>query len=167
MRRFDLFVLAIGLVACSYPASQTYRASETGKKLEVEHAVVVSSREVTVTEDPDVNKNWYGPLAGATVGGVSATAGGASDAIVIGAAVIGLGLGFLIEEAADTRKGHEYIRNPRPHRRNRKLPPGRTVAADPARKRTEVDLDQRSPGGFHRSFTREGKHMEDAQWQVA
>jgi outer membrane lipoprotein SlyB len=34
---------------------------------------------------------------------------GARDAIVVGAAVIGLGLGFLIEEAADTRNGHEYI----------------------------------------------------------
>jgi outer membrane lipoprotein SlyB len=102
-------VLALGLAACSYPTSQTYRASETGRKLEVEYATVISSRAVTVIEDPDAKKNWYGPIAGATVGGVSASAGGASDAIVIGAAVIGLGLGFLIEEMADTRKGHEYI----------------------------------------------------------
>jgi outer membrane lipoprotein SlyB len=109
MKIFPIIVLAVALVACSYESSDTYRASETGQKLSVEYAVVQSSREVTVTEDTDVEKNWYGPVATATVAGVGANVGGANDAIVFGAAVLGLGLGYLIEEAADTRKGHEYI----------------------------------------------------------
>ena len=101
--------MVFALAACSYESSGTYRASQTGQKLDVEYAVVQSSREVTVTEDSDIEKNWYGPVAGATIAGVAANVGGAQDAIVLGAAVVGLGLGYLIEEAADTRKGHEYI----------------------------------------------------------
>ena len=49
-----------------------------------------SSREVAVTEDSDVEKNWYGPVAAATVAGVAANVGGAQDAIVLGAAVVGV-----------------------------------------------------------------------------
>ena len=109
MRNLVTIVMALALSACTYESSGTYRASQTGQKLRVEYAVVESSREVTVTEDTDIEKNWYGPIAGATLGGVAADVGGAQDAIVLGAAVVGLGLGYLIEEAADTRKGHEYI----------------------------------------------------------
>ncbi len=109
MRVFAVLVMAVALVACTYESSGTYRASQTGQKLRVEYAVVQSSREVTVTEDTDVEKNWYGPVATATIAGVGAGVAGAQDAIVLGAAVLGLGLGYLIEEVADTRKGHEYI----------------------------------------------------------
>lgn len=109
MRVFAVLVMAVALVACTYESSGTYRASQTGQKLRVEYAVVQSSREVTVTEDTDVEKNWYGPVATATIAGVGADVAGAQDAIVLGAAVLGLGLGYLIEEVADTRKGHEYI----------------------------------------------------------
>jgi len=101
--------VALTLSACTYESSETYRASQTGQKLRVEYAVVQSSREVRITEDTDIEKNWYGPVAGATIAGVAADVGGAQDAIVLGAAVVGLGLGYLIEEAADTRKGHEYV----------------------------------------------------------
>jgi len=108
--KFLAAILAIiTLAACAYESSTTYRASQTGQKLHVEYAVVQSSREVTVTEDTNVEKNWYGPVATATIAGVGADVAGAKDAIVLGAAVLGLGLGYLIEEAADTRKGHEYI----------------------------------------------------------
>ena len=109
MKILAAMILAAGLMACSYQTSETYRISETGKKLAIEHAVVTSSREVTVTEDSDISKNWYGPIAGAALAGAAADVGGASDAIVIGAVVVGLGLAYLIEEYADTRKGHEYI----------------------------------------------------------
>ena len=109
MRILAFVFLAIALFACTYESSGTYRASQTGQKLRVEYAVVQSSREVTVTEDTDVEKNWYGPVATATIAGVGADVAGAHDAIVLGAAVVGLGLGYLIEEAADTRKGHEYV----------------------------------------------------------
>jgi outer membrane lipoprotein SlyB len=109
MKIFAIIIAAVALVACTYDSSGTYRASETGQKLSVEYAVVQSSREVTVTEDTDMEKNWYGPVATATIAGVGANVGGAQDAIVFGAAVLGLGLGYLIEEAADTRKGHEYV----------------------------------------------------------
>jgi outer membrane lipoprotein SlyB len=109
MRVLAIIMTAVVLVACTYESSETYRASQTGQKLHVEYAVVQSSREVTVTEDSDVEKNWYGPVATATIAGVAADVGGAHDAIVLGAAVLGLGLGYLIEEAADTRKGHEYV----------------------------------------------------------
>lgn len=104
-----IVVFAIAVTACTYETSDTYRASQTGQKLQVEYAVVQSSREVTITEDPDIEKNWYGPVAAGTIAGVAADVAGAQEAIVLGAAVIGLGLGYLIEEAADTRKGHEYI----------------------------------------------------------
>jgi outer membrane lipoprotein SlyB len=76
MRRFIAVALVFGLVACTYPTSETYRASETGKPFEVEYAVVMASRRVTVVEDTDATKNWYGPIAGATIGGVSAAIGG-------------------------------------------------------------------------------------------
>ena len=109
MKVLATFMTAFALLACAYETSDTYRASQTGQKLKVEYAVVQSSREVTVTEDSDVEKNWYGPVATATIAGVAADVGGAQDAIVLGAAVLGLGLGYLIEEAADTRKGHEYV----------------------------------------------------------
>ncbi len=109
MKTIATMIFAAALFACTYQTTDTYLVSETGKRLPVEYAIVVSSREVTVTEDPDVSKNWYGPVAGATLSGVAAQTGGASDAIVLGAAVIGLGLGYLIEEAAETRKGHEYV----------------------------------------------------------
>jgi outer membrane lipoprotein SlyB len=109
MKIFAIIIAAVALVACTYDSSGTYRTSETGQKLSVEYAVVQSSREVTVTEDTDMEKNWYGPVAAATIAGVGAEVGGAQDAIVFGAAVLGLGLGYLIEEAADTRKGHEYV----------------------------------------------------------
>lgn len=109
LRVLATVVLGIALFGCTYESSETYRASQTGQKLRVEYAVVQSSREVTVTEDPDLEKNWYGPVAAATIAGVGADVAGAQEAIVLGAAVIGLGLGYLIEEAADTRKGHEYV----------------------------------------------------------
>jgi len=109
MKVFAAILVVIAVTACAYESSTTYRASQTGQKLRVEYAVVQSSREVTVTEDTDVEKNWYGPVATATIAGVGADVAGAKDAIVLGAAVIGLGLGYLIEEAADTRNGHEYI----------------------------------------------------------
>ena len=109
MKTLAITVAAVALAACTYESAGTYRASETGQKLAVEYAVVQSSREVTVTEDAEVEKNWYGPVAAATVAGVGAEVGGAQDAIVFGAPVLGLGLGYLIEEAADTRKGHEYV----------------------------------------------------------
>lgn len=109
MRVLAVIATALALAACSYESSDTYRASQTGEKLRVEYAVVQSSREVTVTEDTDLEKNWYGPVATGVIAGVAADVAGAHDAIVVGAAVLGLGLGYLIEEAADTRKGHEYV----------------------------------------------------------
>lgn len=109
MRLQLVAALIVLLVGCTFESSDTYRASQTGQKLQVEYAVVQSSREVTITEDPDIEKNWYGPVAAGTIAGVAADVAGAQEAIVLGAAVIGLGLGYLIEEAADTRKGHEYI----------------------------------------------------------
>jgi outer membrane lipoprotein SlyB len=109
MKFVAAIVLAVAVFGCTYQSSETYRASQTGQKFRVEYAIVQSSREVTVTEDSDVEKNWYGPVAAATIAGVGADVAGAQESIVLGAAVVGLGLGYLIEEAAVTRKGHEYV----------------------------------------------------------
>ncbi len=109
MKVLAMAIAVVALFGCTYGSGDTYRVSETGRKLQVEQAIVLSSRQVTVTEDPGFENNWYGPVAGATVAGVGADIAGAESAIVLGAAVIGLGLGYLIEEAADTRAGHEYV----------------------------------------------------------
>ena len=49
-------IVVVVLFGCTYESSETYRASQTGQKLRVEYEVVQSSHEVTVTEDPDLEK---------------------------------------------------------------------------------------------------------------
>ena len=48
-------IVVVVLFGCTYESSETYRASQTGQKLHVEYAVVQTSREVTITEDPDLD----------------------------------------------------------------------------------------------------------------
>lgn len=155
-------LLILALAACSYRSSDTYRVGETGRKLDVERAVILSSREVVVTDDSDVQNNYYGPIAGGTIAGVGSSVAGAPGAIVLGAVVLGLGLGYLIEEAAETRTGHEYVlQNPDTGKEYalvvsapsgaELLPPGTAVRVVGSRDYTRLERDLSAPAALDAS----------------
>jgi len=107
--RFSIAILAVFVTGCATQDANTYRADETGQTLAARPAVVLSVRDVTIEDDKDLSSNWYGPAVGAAGGAIGVNAAGGGDLLAIGAAIIGLGLGYLAEEAFDSRAGYEYL----------------------------------------------------------
>lgn len=117
-----VLISGIALAGCARSLSpDVYSRGEVGAKVEVEDAVLLSSRDVRI----EGTRSNVGAGVGAVVGGVGGSyAGKGSDARlgVLGAiagAVVGAVVGAAVEEAATESQGVEYLV---------RLPDGETVA---------------------------------------
>jgi outer membrane lipoprotein SlyB len=100
-------VLLLG--GCANSSKTKYDASDVGRMISTSEATIVSSRIVSITEQPQ----GYGPLAGAAIGATGAGLGigkgtGAIAAGVLGG-LLGAGAGYLVERSTRSREGIEYM----------------------------------------------------------
>ncbi len=100
-----LAVATIALVACGTPSTSRYQATDVGKSIQTARGTVVSSRPIEVAGET----NPWGPAAGGALGGAGAYGiFGSGWTSVIGG-VLGAGVGYVAQEALNTRGGIEYI----------------------------------------------------------
>jgi len=107
--RIWIVFVALFAAACTTQDANTYRANETGQTLAARPAVVLSVRDVTIEDDKDLSSNWYGPALAGSAGAIGVKVGGGGDLLALGAAIVGIGLGYLAEESFDSRAGYEYL----------------------------------------------------------
>lgn len=110
--RFAALIAAavLGLAACTNPTGEQYTGREAGRVLETDRATVISSRAVKIRGGENTG---IGAVAGGAAAGSVASAAvdkpGAEAAATIISALVGAGLGFLVEEEARSRDGIEYV----------------------------------------------------------
>jgi outer membrane lipoprotein SlyB len=109
--RLVIFVSAVSalLGACAAPSKTKYGAADVGRWSPTSEATIVSSRLVSISEQPQ----GYGPLVGGAMGATGAAVRIGADVGFIAAGllggVIGAGVGYLVEQVMRTREGIEYM----------------------------------------------------------
>ena len=106
-----LLAAAVMLAACGRDLdSNTVNSSNTAGK--VAFGKIISARPVTIKDNPKLQDNTAGALAGGAAGGVAASTigkGKGSDIAAIGGVIAGAVLGAYAEDALTTQNGYEYI----------------------------------------------------------
>jgi len=102
-------VLVVLLGGCAASTKSAYDATDVGRMIETSEGTVVSSRIVTINEQP----GGYGSLTGAAVGATGAGFGigsgsGSAVAAILGG-LLGAGVGYLAEQSFRQREGIEYM----------------------------------------------------------
>jgi outer membrane lipoprotein SlyB len=98
-------VLATLLVTGCHSSSSTYDSGDVGRTVETAPGTVVSSRVVQVTGESNAVGAGAGGALGAATGGLVFESGWAA---VIGG-VLGAGVGYATQQAANSREGIEYV----------------------------------------------------------
>lgn len=111
VRSTTLFtIMALGLMACTHPSTNTYSSKDVGQVIETTEGVVLSSRTVEITGGEEAG---IGTLAGAGTGAVVAgsTIGQGSGSVVAAVigGLIGAGAGYIAEKEIRSRDGIEYV----------------------------------------------------------
>lgn len=103
----SVMALILLLAACTTNSQNQYSAADTGKQVEVEFGRILSIREVKV-QNPNTGAGAVGGgLAGAAAGSTIGSGTGNVYA-TLGAALVGVVAGSLIEQEIQNKKGIEY-----------------------------------------------------------
>lgn len=107
MKRLPVVIAMAGLLgACATSTSDTYTAEDVGKVISTAEGTVVSSREVEIEGETGP----VGALAGGAAGGAAGYGlSGGGGAITVLGALVGAGVGYLVESGVNDREGIEYV----------------------------------------------------------
>jgi outer membrane lipoprotein SlyB len=110
IRQVAVAALAFLAAGCANPTSSRYNAGDVGQIIETSEGTVLSSRVVEIKGDEN---SGYGAVAGGAAGATGAhVAVGNSNSgglVTLLGAVIGAGIGYLVEDSARSREGIEYM----------------------------------------------------------
>ena len=105
MKKFLMAVAAVAMLAgCQQPGVGSYNSSEVGRASRVEFGRVVSSRPVHISGE----NTGLGALGGAGAGGLLASGGHSTGAILAGG-LAGALIGGVAEQQIANREGVEYV----------------------------------------------------------
>ena len=107
MKRLPVVIAMAGMLgACATSTSDTYTAEDVGKVISTAEGTVVSSREVEIEGETGP----VGALAGGAAGGAAGYGlSGGGGAITVLGALVGAGVGYLVESGVNDREGIEYV----------------------------------------------------------